>query len=58
MDTNSESHRNNNFIYALGLVCFLNILSSEIFDKTSTKIHNPEPVCMVSDFIQPTYFLI
>ncbi len=58
MNTNNESHRNNNFIYALGLICLLNILSSEVFINESAVKDDPQPICIAADFIQPTYFLI
>lgn len=58
MDTNIESARNNNFIYALGIICLLSILSSEFKAEESNYKSEVKLTCIAADCIRPSYLFI
>lgn len=57
MDTNDKTSGNNYFIYALGLICLLNILSSDIIKDNRTK-EEIEQNEFVSDCRITNYYII
>ena len=48
MDTNKKSSEFNYFIYAVGFICFLNILSSEIRDDENKKKLDKQQIVQTS----------
>jgi len=58
MDTNYESSQSNNFIYALGLICFMNINSSEITNVDEDKYEDVRKTILASENNTPIDFLI
>ena len=58
MDTNIESARKNNFIYALGLFCLLNIFSSEFKAEESNVKNEVKHTNIIADCIRPSYLFI
>ena len=58
MDTNSNSFNNQYFTYAIGVICFINILSSELSQRHTKHKEDSNLFEVASDCNQSIYYLI
>jgi hypothetical protein len=58
MDTGKNSSNNHYFIYALGVICLFNILSSELSQKNNEVHLDSNQLETISDNNQVTNYLI
>lgn len=58
MNTSTKKSHNSNFIYALGLICLMNILSSELTHEPKEGIQEVKHIRIASDCNESTFSFI